>query len=34
MNQKEYTLRLHKLIEIVNANLNLIPDKEIHEIHL
>ena len=34
INQKEYNLRLNKLIETINANLNVIPDKEINVIHL
>ena len=34
INQKEYNLRLNKLIETINTNLNTIPDKEINIIHL
>jgi uncharacterized protein YajQ (UPF0234 family) len=34
INQKEYNIRLTKLIEVVKENLNIIPDKEINIINL
>jgi hypothetical protein len=34
INQKEYNIRLNKLIEIVKKNLNTIPDKELNIITL
>jgi hypothetical protein len=34
INQKEYNLRLNKLIETIKENINIIPDKEINTIHL
>jgi hypothetical protein len=34
INQKEYNLRLNKLIEIINTNINTTPDSKINVIHL
>jgi hypothetical protein len=34
INQKEYNIRLNKLIETVKENINIIPDKEINTVHL
>ena len=34
INQKEYNVRFNKLIEIVNANINIIPDSEFNIINL
>ena len=34
INQKEYKLRFNKLLETINSNIKIIPDKEINIIHL
>lgn len=34
INKKEYNIRIQKLIEVINININLIPDKEINIIKL